>query len=65
MMCYPPIDDLVSKTESKYALVSVITKRARTLYDKRPILLEDSGVKAISYAAAELYHGKLNVVSDE
>ena len=64
MMSHPPIDDLVAKTKSKYALVSVITKRARTLYDKRATLLEDSGIKAISYAAAELYNGKLNVIEE-
>ena len=64
MMSYPPIDDLVSKTGSKYALVSVITKRARILLDKRAVLIEDSGIKAISYAAAELFNGKIVAVEE-
>jgi len=64
MMNNPPIDGLVEKTNSRYALVCLITKRARTLYDKRAVLLEDSGIKAISYAAAELYHGKIFMVEE-
>lgn len=64
MMNQPPIDDLVEKAKCKYALVCLITKRARMLYDKRANLLEDSGVKAISYAAAEVYHNKV-IMSEE
>ena len=64
MMNNPPIDGLVEKTKSRYALVTLITKRARMLYDKRAILLEDSGIKAISYAAAEVYHGKVIMVEE-
>ena len=64
MMNQPPIDELVEKTHCKYSLVCLITKRARMLYDKRPNLLEDSGVKAISYAAAELYNNKIIMVKE-
>ena len=64
MMNQPPIDGLVMRAKTKYALVCLITKRARMLYDKRAILLEDSGIKAISYAAAEVYHGKVIMVEE-
>ncbi len=64
MMNQPPIDEMVEKTNGKYSLVCLITKRARLLYDKRLNLLEDSGVKAISYAAAELYHDKITLVQE-
>lgn len=64
MMIEPPIDKLIEMTESKYALVCLVTKRARILYDKYPILLEDTGIKAITYAAEEVYHGKV-IMQDE
>lgn len=64
MMNHPPIDELVEKTHSKYALVCLITKRARMLYDKRAALLETGGIKAISYAAAEVYNDKVVMVEE-
>jgi len=64
MMNTPPIDGLVERTKNKYALVSLVTKRASMLYDKRAILLEDSGIKAISYSAAEIYHGKVLMIQE-
>ena len=59
MMIDPPIDKLIEKTKCKYALVCLITKRARILYDKHQSLLEDIDVKGISYAAQEIYHDKV------
>lgn len=64
MMNHPPIDELVEKATNKYALVSLITKRARMLYDKRAALLEASDIKAISYAAAEVYNDKVILVEE-
>jgi len=64
MMNYPPIDELVVKTKNRYALVSLITKRARMLFDKRSALLEGSEIKAISYAAAEVYNDKVILIEE-
>ena len=62
MLIQPPIDKLIDKIGSKYALVLLVTKRARQLYDKRANLIEDADVKAITYAAEEIYNDKVTLV---
>ncbi|MDR1092593.1 MAG: DNA-directed RNA polymerase subunit omega [Clostridiales bacterium] len=59
MLIQPPIDKLIDKVGSKYALVCLVTKRARQLYDKRLNLIEDTDVKAVTYASEEIYNGKV------
>ncbi len=59
MMIDPPIDKIIKKAECRYALVCGVAKRARQLEAQNPELLEDSGMKAISYAAHEIYDGKV------
>ena len=59
MLIHPPIDKLIDKVGSKYALVCLVTKRARQLFDKRVNLIEEIDVKAITYAAEEIYNGKV------
>ena len=64
MMIEPPIDKLIEKVGCKYALCCLVTKRARYLQEKKPAVLEDSGVKAVTYAAREIFQGRV-VASDE
>lgn len=59
MMIEPPIDKLVEKVGCKYALVSLVTKRARYLLDKKAELLEFTGIRAVTMAATEVYEGKV------
>ena len=59
MMIDPPIDKLVEKVGCKYALVEVVTKRARYLLDKKNEMLESTGQRAVSLAAKEVYDGKV------
>ena len=59
MMIDPPIDKLVDKTDCKYALVCLITKRARYLLDKKSDMLDAENIRAVSYAAHEVYDGKV------
>jgi len=59
MLIHPPIDKLIDKIGSKYALVCLVTKRARQLFDKRVNLIEAIDVKAITYAAEEIYNDKV------
>ena len=59
MMIDPPIDKLGDKVDCKYALVAVMTKRARYLLDKKSEMLESTGQRAISVAAKEVYEGKV------
>jgi DNA-directed RNA polymerase subunit omega len=59
MLIQPPIDKLIDKVGSKFALVCLITKRARQIYDKRINLIEDTDVKAVTYASEEIYNDKV------
>lgn len=61
MMLYPPVAELVDKTGSRYQLVNLVAKRARTLSSEA----EESGValekKSVSMAIDEVYTGKLTI----
>ena len=58
MMIDPPIDKLVDKVGCKYALVCLVTKRSRYLLDKKAEMLDAENLRAVSYAAQEVYSGK-------
>lgn len=66
MLIDPPIDKLVEKVGCKYALVCLVTKRAREIQQK--LGDESSSLHAdfnpISYAAHEVYDGTVEI-SDE
>ena len=59
MMIEPPIDELIKKTPCRYALASALGKRAKELLALESDELEKSNLKAISYAAKEIYDGKI------
>ena len=65
MMIDPPIDKLIEKAPCRYALVVGITKRAKDLLDMQSDELEKSGLKAVSYAAKEIYDEKIKVVVNQ
>lgn len=64
MLVDPPIDKMVETVGNKYALVGVLSKRARTLMDKRHDYLEQEGINAVSYAAKEVVEGKVEGVEE-
>ncbi len=62
MMIEPPIDELVKRTDNnKYALCSIMAKRAKELEKRIPAELVKSEKKAISIAADEIFNGKIVV----
>lgn len=65
MMIDPPIDKLIEKIGCKYALVCVTSKRARFLLDKRGEMLETSKINPVTYAAKELYEGKVEARTED
>lgn len=65
MMIYPPIDKLVDQTGCKYALVIATAKRAKYLADKKADMLDASDDTPISYAAKEIYDGKVEVKTED
>lgn len=56
MMNYPPLNELVEKTNCRYMLVTAVAKRARQLLDE-PENLGDR--KPVSVAVDELHDDKL------
>lgn len=61
MMLYPPVVELVDKTGSRYQLVNLVARRARTISsqaEERQLPLEK---KAVSIAIDEVYTGKLSI----
>lgn len=64
-MIEPPIDKLIKKAPCRYALVTGLAKRAKELLALESAELEASGIKAISYAANEIYSGKVVIVVED
>ena len=64
MMCYPSIDALVKKVDTKYTLVTLAAMRARELTDVALPLLDDDGKKTVTLALEEIYKDKITY-SDE
>lgn len=64
MLVDPPIDKLVETVGNKYALVGLLSKRARTLMEKRTDFLEQENVNPVSLAAKEVIDGKIEGVEE-
>lgn len=64
MLVDPPIDKIVETVGNKYAAVGVLSKRARTLMEKRHDYLEQENVNPISLAAKEVVEKKVEGVEE-
>ena len=52
----PPIEEFIKKAGNRYALVTVISKRAKELVIERPeFFRENQKVKPIEFASREFY----------
>ena len=61
MMLYPPVAELVEKVGSRYQLVNLVARRARSISaeaEEKQLPLEK---KAVSSAIDEVYTGKLSI----
>ena len=66
MIQVPPVDKLVEKTGSRYALCIVVAKRARQLVDGSEPLIDNIKIdKPVSIAVNELYQGKIKIIENE
>lgn len=60
MMCYPSIDDLVKKVDSKYTLVTLAAQRAREITDGQPVLISGAeSQKPVTVALKEILKDKI------
>ena len=64
MMIYPPVDKLIDKVGNRYKLVCIVAKRAKEIQKNLPEMLNNSELKEISVAAADLYNDKITVIED-
>ncbi len=64
MLIDPPIDKLVETVGNKYALVGLLSKRSRTIMEKRHDYLEQENVNAVTLAAKEIVEGKVEGVEE-
>ena len=61
-MIDPPIEQLIEKAGSRYALVTVISKRAKELLlEKTDFFRENQKIKPIEFASSEFHEGKFNI----
>ena len=61
-MIDPPIEELFKKATCKYALASVVSKRAKALLVERPEFFRDNQkIKPIEFASSEFYNGQFSV----
>lgn len=60
MLNKPTINNLMKHVDSKYTLVIVAAKRARTVIDNNPDLLASGQVNPVSMALNEVCEGKLH-----
>ena len=67
MLVDPPIDKLVEKIKCKYALVCLVTKRARELQQKLGDDTSSMGpdFNPISYVAHEVYDGTVEISKED
>lgn len=65
MMLYPPVADLVDKVGSRYALINLVAKRARSISQEAENLGVPLTKKPVSSAIDEVYTGKLTANTDE
>ena len=64
-MLYPEIEQLMTKTNSRYALVLAAAKRARELTDGDEALAQAKNTKPVTVAVQEIYEDKIKIVEKE
>ena len=61
MMLYPPVAELVDKIGSRYQLVNLVARRARTISAAAEEEQASLERKPVSTAIDEVYTGKLSI----
>jgi DNA-directed RNA polymerase subunit omega len=66
-MLYPSIDNLLSKVDSKYKLVTISSKRARELLQKPESVMVERprSDKSVGKALEEIFEEKLILVEEK
>lgn len=56
------IDELIDMVDSRYSLVTIISKRARQIIDGQDILIKTPTLKPVCVAIEEFYEGAYDAV---
>jgi len=64
MITKPPIDELTQIATNKYVLCCAVSKRAKQITELQAKDEVSTEVKPISYAAEELYFGKIKIITE-
>lgn len=59
------IDELIDMADSRYSLVTIISKRARQIIDGQDALVRTNTLKPICVAIEEFYDKKFDAIYDE
>ncbi|GEM03484.1 DNA-directed RNA polymerase subunit omega [Halolactibacillus miurensis] len=66
MMLDPSIDQLLTKINSKYTLVTLSSRRARQIQDEKIVQIEEpTSATNVGIALEEIYADKLTFISTE
>ncbi len=65
MLNKPNINELMQCVDSKYALVILAAKRARTMIERNPDLVDDETFNPVSTALDEVVSGSLHWTSPQ
>lgn len=59
------IDELIDMADSRYSLVTIISKRARQIIDGQDALIRTDTLKPVCVAIEEFYDNKFDAIYDE
>lgn len=58
------IDELVDMVDSRYSLVTIVSRRARQIIDGSDVLIRTSTIKPVAIAIEEFFDGKYQPIYD-
>ena len=58
------VDELIDMVDSRYSLVTIISKRARQIIDGSDVLVKTNTIKPVSIAIEEFYENKYQPIYD-
>lgn len=58
------IDELIQMVDSRYSLVTIVSRRARQIIDGSDILVRTPTIKPVAIAIEEFYEGKYQPIYD-
>lgn len=58
------IDELIDMVDSRYSLVTIVSRRARQIIDGSEVLVKTNTIKPVAIAIEEFYDGKYQPIYD-